>query len=84
MGVKIRQNFPLHHQYHTKQTSDGNERKYQLGDYTGKKLTQYQIKLLPYRLYHHGGRHAVTRVAHEILRMKGLDLIIYLINGRTI
>ena len=48
-----------------------------------KKLTQYQIKLSPYRLYH-SGRHAVTRVAHEILRMKGLDLIIYLINGRTI
>ena len=84
MEVNVRQNFSLHHQYHTKQTSDGNERKYQLGDYTRKKLTQYQIKLSPYRLYHHGGRHAVTRVAHEILRIKGLDLIIYLINGRTI
>lgn len=84
MEVNVRQNFSSHHQYHTKQTSDGNERKYQLGDYTRKKLTQYQIKLSPYRLYHHGGRHAVTRVAHEIFRMKGLDLIIYLINGRTI
>lgn len=83
VGVNVRQNFSLHHQYHTKQTSDGNERKYQLGEYMRKKLTQYQIKLSPYRLYH-SGRHAVTRVAHEILRMKGLDLIIYLINGRTI
>ena len=77
MGVNVRQNFSLHHQYPTKQTSDGNERKYQL------ELTQYQIELSPCRLYQ-SDRHAVTRVAHEILRMKGLDLIIYLINGRTI
>ena len=63
-----RQNFSLRHQYNSKQTSNENKEKYQLGDYW---LIQFQILQtnIIWIVWQ-----TVRRITHEILGVKGLTL----------
>ena len=63
-----RQNFSLRHQYNSKQTSNENKEKYQLGDYWLIQLQILQTNII-WIVWQ-----TVRRVTQEILGVKGLTL----------